>query len=188
MYWTDYLACTSCISWMAAKHFFIMEIECPNTPNCADCNLCDCTGNVYPVHTHCLLLHLMTSCTSYLQPSSPRSQYSSTSWLLQFQWLSAALAVHVCMPDVCLLDEIRALGMITVHFHFTWTAQQLLLVPSEIPHTHSHTLILHLSGFEQVDIVKFDCVWFLIVFTISDNNTEKHLTSPVMQSQTFGLC
>lgn len=77
------------------------------------------------------------------------------------QWLSACLAVCVCMPDVCPPDVICALDAIAVHSHSAWTPQQQRL----LPHT---TMMLHPRGSEQVDSVQFRLFWLLIVSALSD--------------------
>lgn len=115
---------------------------------------------LYSVPAHYSLLCLMTSWTLCLQLSSPWSQYGSTFWLWEFHWLSVALAVHVCTPDVCLLDVKRAVDVIALYSHFTWSPQQPLPLPSSVPHTTEHRY--NLSCLEQVDSISlclvFNCL------------------------------
>lgn len=129
------------------------------------------------VHTHCSLLHLITSCTSYPQLSSLWSQCGSTSWLLPC--LSDCLLVwpsSVCIPDVCPLDVICALDTIRVHFHSAWTPRR------KLPLTHTWGG----GGLQQVDFCKI--LFFFLAFNCRcaewglDNNMEKHMMSPVVQS------
>lgn len=102
-------AFTSYVSCMEANVFFVTAMNVRYMSNHdMQTNHVIAPAMVYPSRTHWFSSHLTTSHSCYLQPSSPGSQYESTSWLLQVLWLSARLALYVCVPDVCLLDVICA--------------------------------------------------------------------------------
>ena len=103
----------------------------------------------YPVHTHCLLLPLMTSRTSSLQPSSQRR--SSTSWLLHrftviVCWSGCLRLRARCLPSGCNPCIRRDNSSFPLCVNTIATAPATILSTTHTrKHTHTHNLvILHL--------------------------------------------